>query len=96
VTGLIWQVAKRVRAAAEARAQLDAGRSAKEVEGSLGMHPYAARMLIRRVGGVRLGELRGATCAVADLEWWSRGGADYPDDVAVTLAIRRAARAGGY
>src|SRR5204863_4984007 len=49
VTGLIWQGAKRVRAAAEARAQLDAGRPAKEVEGALGMHPYAARMLLRKV-----------------------------------------------
>lgn len=93
VSGLVWQGAKRLRAAERARAQLDAGRSAKEVEGSLGMHPYAARMLIRRLGAVGLPELRAATCALADLEWWTRGGADFPDDVAVTLALRRAAGA---
>jgi DNA polymerase-3 subunit delta len=91
VTGLVWAGAKRLRAAEEARAQLDAGRPAKEVEGGLGMHPYAARMLVRRLGAVSLAELRAATCALADLEWWTRGGADYPDDVAVTLAVRRAA-----
>jgi hypothetical protein len=31
---------------------------------------------------------------VADLEWWSRGGSEYPDDVALTLAVLRAAGAG--
>jgi DNA polymerase III subunit delta len=90
VSGLVWQGAKRLRAAAQARAQLDAGRPAKEVAGSLGLHPYAARMLVRRLGDVGLAELRAATCALADLEWWTRGGSDYPDEVAVTLAIRRA------
>ncbi len=93
VTGLIYQAAKRLRAAVEARAQLDAGRPAKEVEGALGMHPYAARMLVRMVGGTSLGEVRAATCAIADLEWWTRGGADYPEEVAVTVAVRRAAGA---
>jgi hypothetical protein len=57
------------------------------------MHPYAARLLVRQVKGVGLGELRRGTCALADLEWWTRGGADYPEEVAVTLAIRRAAGA---
>jgi DNA polymerase III delta subunit len=93
VTGLIYQAAKRLRAAERARAALDSGRPAKDVEGSLGMHPYAARLLVRQVKGVGLGELRGGTCALADLEWWTRGGADYPEEVAVTLAIRRAAGA---
>jgi DNA polymerase III delta subunit len=90
-TGLIWQGAKRLRAAEQARAQLDAGASAKEVAGRLGMHPYAARMLVRRLGATRLAELRAATCALADLEWWTRGGSEYPEDVAVTVAMRRAA-----
>ena len=93
-TGLIWQGAKRLRAAERARMQLDAGGSAKEVAASLDMHPYAARMLVRRLGATSLAELRAATCALADLEWWTRGGSDYPEDVAVTLAVRRAAGAG--
>ena len=32
-------------------------------------------------------------CAMADLEWWTRGGSDYPEEVALTLAVRRAAGA---
>jgi hypothetical protein len=58
------------------------------------MHPYAARMLVRGVRGTSSLELRAATCAVADLEWWTRGGSEYPDDVALTLAVLRAAGAG--
>jgi len=95
VTGLVWQVAKRLRAANAALSALAAGRPAKDVEGSLGMHPYAAKLLIKRLRGASVGAVRAATCAMADLEWWTRGGSDYPDDVALTLAIRRAAGGGG-
>jgi DNA polymerase-3 subunit delta len=94
VTPLVYQAAKRLREALAALAQLEAGRSEREIASSLRMHPYATKMLIRRVRDASPNELRAATCAVADLEWWTRGGADYPEDVALTLALRRAARAG--
>jgi hypothetical protein len=55
------------------------------------MHPYAAKMLVRSVQGVDAAELSAAIGAVADLEWWTRGGSDYDDDVALTLAVSRAA-----
>ena len=59
------------------------------------MHPYAAKMLIRRLRGASArGSPRRPSCAIADLEWWTRGGSEYPDDVALTLAVRRAAGAG--
>ncbi len=90
VTPLIYQAAKRLREARLALAGLEAGRSAGELERSLPMHPYAAKMLLRRVGGTSRGALRAATCAVADLEWWTRGGSDYPDEVALALAVERA------
>ena len=57
------------------------------------MHPYAAKMLLRRLRGRSAAEMRAATCAIADLEWWTRGGSDYPEPVALTLAVRRAAGA---
>jgi hypothetical protein len=57
------------------------------------MHPYAAKMLVRRLRGRSLEDVRAATCAIADLEWWTRGGSDYPGSVALTLAVRRAAGA---
>ena len=91
VTALVWQVAKRLRAANAALTALAAGRSERDVERSLGMHPYAAKMLLRRLRGASVGTVRSAVCAIADLEWWTRGGSDYPDDVALTLAVRRAA-----
>jgi DNA polymerase-3 subunit delta len=94
VTPLIYQAAKRLREARAALAGLEAGRSGKELEASLPMHPYAAKQLVRRVRGTSPGALRAATCAVADLEWWTRGGSDYPHDVALALAVARATAAG--
>ena len=55
------------------------------------MAPYPAKMLVRSVQGVDSAELSAAIGAVADLEWWTRGGSDYDDEVALTLAVMRAA-----
>lgn len=90
VTPLVYQAAKRLREARLALSGLESGRSARELEASLPMHPYAAKMLLRRVKGTDSRALRGATCAVADLEWWTRGGSDYPEAVALALAVARA------
>ena len=92
-TPLIYGAAKRLRDAHRALVELDRGRSPKDVASSLGIHPYAAKMLVSKVRGASVDEIRAATCAVADLEWWTRGGSDYPDEVALTLAMRRAAGA---
>jgi DNA polymerase III delta subunit len=94
VTPLIYQAARRLRDANFALAELEAGTPSKQVESRLRMHPYAAKMLVRRLHGASSSELRAAACAIADLEWWTRGGSEYPDDVALTLAVRRAAGAG--
>jgi DNA polymerase-3 subunit delta len=91
VTGLVYALASRLRRASQALAQLDAGTPRKEVERGLGMHPYAARQLLSRLEGVSPEGLRYATASLADLEVWCRGGADYGDELAFTLALRRAA-----
>jgi DNA polymerase-3 subunit delta len=91
VTPLVYAVAKRLREANQALEALEAGQSPADVERSLPMHPYAAKLLVRRVRGGTPSAVRRATCAIADLEWWTRGGADYPEAVALTLAVRRAA-----
>lgn len=93
VTPLVYQAAKRLREARLALAGIEAGRSGRELESSLPMHPYAAKLLVRRVRNTNTGALRAATCAIADLEWWTRGGSDYPDDVALALAVARASGA---
>jgi DNA polymerase-3 subunit delta len=94
VTPLVYQAGRRLREAHTALLELEAGRSQKQVEADLRMHPYAAKMLMRRLRGTSPAELRAATCAIADLEWWTRGGSEYPEDVALALAVRRASGAG--
>jgi DNA polymerase III subunit delta len=91
VTGLIYGLASRLRGACFAAAQLEEGIPPKQVESSLKMHPYAAKQLVSRLQNADLADLRAATETLADLELWCRGGADYGDDLALTLALRRAA-----
>lgn len=91
VTGLVYGLASRLRKACAAAAQLERGVSPKQVEAGLGMHPYAARQLVARLGDTGVEDLHEATLALADLEVWCRGGADYGEELALTLALRAAA-----
>lgn len=93
VTGLVYGLASRLRSACAATARLEGGMAPKQVEASLKMHPYAAKQLVRRLAGTDSADLRLATEALAELELWCRGGADYGDELALTLALRRAAGA---
>ena len=91
VTGLVYGLASRLRSAFVAAAQLEEGVPAQ-----------ADRVRAWRCTPMRLGQLLAAsttsslaicgraTATLADLEVWCRGGADYGDDLALTLA-----RAGG-
>jgi DNA polymerase III subunit delta len=91
VTPMVYGMASRLRNAHRAASELEAGRAPAQVQAGLPMAPYPAKMLVQSVRGVDPDELSGAIGAVADLEWWSRGGSDYSDEVAMTLAVRRAA-----
>ena len=73
VTGLIYGLASRLRKACAAAAALSEGIPPSQVESSLGMHPYAAKQLVRRLQDVEVGELQEAMIALADLEVWCRG-----------------------
>ncbi len=88
VTGLIYGLASRLRSARVAADQLAAGADPKQVESSLKMHPYAAKQLVARVRDANPADLRAATETLAQLELWCRGGADYGDELALTLALR--------
>jgi DNA polymerase III subunit delta len=90
VNGLIYGLASRLRAACAAAAMLEEGMAPREVEGQLKMHPYAAKQLVARLRDTDVTKLRLASEALADLERWCRGDADYGDDLAFTLALRRA------
>lgn len=91
LTGLIYGLASRLRGACAAAAQLEEGIPPKQVESSLKMHPYAAKQLVSRLADADLADLRMATETLADLELWCRGGADYGDELALTIALRKAA-----
>ena len=52
------------------------------------MHPYAAKQLVARLRDADLAISARATESLAELELWCRGGADYGDPLAFTLAIR--------
>ena len=54
------------------------------------MHPYAAKMLVSKVKGRSPEAIAASIEALADLEVWSRGGTDYSEPVALTLALREA------
>ncbi len=93
VTGLVYALASRLRKANLALAQLESGVAPKKVESSLGMHPYAAKQLIARLRQASSEELREATIVLADLEVWCRGGSEYGEELALTMALRHAAGA---
>jgi hypothetical protein len=90
---MIYGMASRLRSAHLAAAALEAGRPPKEVEASLPMAPYPSKLLVRSVAGTPPAELSEAIAAIAELEWWTRGGSDYDERVALTLAVRQAAGA---
>ncbi|MFN8217469.1 MAG: DNA polymerase III subunit delta [Solirubrobacterales bacterium] len=94
VTGLVYGLASRLRSACAAAAQLEDGVAPKQVEASLKMHPYAAKLLVGRVRDADLADLRAATETLAELELWCRGEKDYGDELALTLALRSMAGAG--
>jgi DNA polymerase III subunit delta len=87
---IVYSLAPRLRQALKAASELEAGRPAGEVAKGLSMHPYAAKMLVSRVKGRSPEDLDASIRALADLELWSRGGSDYPEQVAFTLTLRRA------
>jgi DNA polymerase III subunit delta len=93
VTGLVYGLASRLRSACAASAQLEAGVPQKQVESSLRMHPYAAKLLVGRVRQAELSDLRRAIETLAELELWCRGEKDYGDELALTLALRSMAGA---
>jgi len=83
---IVWTLADALQHRDPAEALGVAERLIAQGENVTGMI-YAVASRLRRSEG----ELSGATEALADLEVWCRGGTDYGDELALTLALRRAA-----
>ena len=86
---IVWSLADALQQRDPAAALAIAERLIAQGENVTGM-TYALASRMRRS---RDSDLREATEALADLEVWCRGGADYGDELALTLAMRRAAGA---
>jgi DNA polymerase-3 subunit delta len=83
---IVWSLADAIQAGDRAAALSVAERLIAQGENVTGM-VYALASRIRRSDG---DDLWAATEALADLEVWCRGGADYGEDLALTLALERA------
>jgi DNA polymerase-3 subunit delta len=83
----VYRAATSLRRAQKALALLDSGAPPAQVQSSLGLPQFVARGVMAAVHDTSLETVRDATVAVADLEVWTRGGAEYPDDLALDLAL---------
>jgi DNA polymerase-3 subunit delta len=93
VPGLLYWISQRVRVAHEVAAALDAGEPPAQIKRRLRMPSRAADRLIADARASGADRLRQATCAIADLELASRGGASggAGEDTAALMTIRRIA-----
>jgi DNA polymerase III subunit delta len=86
---IVWTLADAIQAGDRAAALSIAERLVAQGENVTGM-VYALASRLRRS---RRADLHEATEALADLEVWCRGGAEYGETLALSLALRRAAGA---
>lgn len=86
----VYPTSTSVRRANKALSRMEAGVPPNQLERELGLPPFLARKLIQSLSGASVEDMRSATIAMADLEIWTRGGAEYPDELALDLALMAA------
>jgi DNA polymerase-3 subunit delta len=91
VTGLTFNVFRRLRDAVAVAEQLAAGQSPAQVKKTLRMPPRAADRFVKDVSARDRDGLRRALAAIADLEVETRGGGELDEDTAALRAVLRAA-----
>lgn len=89
-TAVLYPTAAAVRRAHRALSLLEAGQPPKVVEKELGLPPFLVRRIVESVRGASVEAIRAASIALSDLERWTRGAAEYPDDLALDLALTAA------
>lgn len=83
----VYSTSTSIRRAHKALVKLEEGADPGRLERELGMPPFLARKLLNSLSGTSVEEVRNVAIAMADLEVWTRGGAEYPDDLALDLAL---------
>ena len=93
VTGLTYNMVRRLRDAVAVAEQLQAGQNAAQVKKTLRMPPRAADKFVKDVAARDVNSLRRALAAMADLEVESRGGAGgvLSEDTTAVRAVLSAA-----
>jgi DNA polymerase-3 subunit delta len=89
LTGLLFQIARRLRDANDVAARLEAGESAAQVKRALRMPPKAAERFVADVQRSDPDAVRAALEHLADLEVDSRGGRAVPEDTAALRMLMR-------
>jgi DNA polymerase-3 subunit delta len=89
LTGLLYQMARRLREAIEVADRLEAGESAAQVRRGLRMPGKAAERFVADVERTDRDALRRALEHLADLELDSRGGRAVPEDTAALRTLLR-------
>lgn len=83
----VYSTTTSIRRAHKALVKLENGADPSRLERELGVPPFVARRLINSLSGTTVEEVRNAAIAMAGLEIWTRGGAEYPDELALDLAL---------
>ena len=83
----VYTTSTSIRRAHKALVGLENGVEPSRLERELGVPPFVARRLINSVSGTTVEAMREAAIAMAELKLWTRGGAEYPDDLALDLAL---------
>ena len=66
---------------------LDSGTPPNRIGSELKLPPFIVRQVMDAARNSSLDSARDAAIALADLELWTRGGAEYPEDLALDLAL---------
>jgi DNA polymerase-3 subunit delta len=83
----VYTTSTSIRRAHKALVRLENGEDPSRLERELGVPPFVARRLINSLSGTTVDAMRSAAIAFAELELWTRGGAEYPDELALDLAL---------
>jgi DNA polymerase-3 subunit delta len=85
--GTVYPTATAVRRVQNAIALLESGTPPNRIGSELKLPPFIVRQVMEGVRLSSLDSIRAAAIALADLEIWTRGGAEYPDELALDLAL---------
>lgn len=86
-SSLVYTTATAVRRVQKAISLLENGTPPNRIGEELKLPPFIVRQIVEAARSTTTDSARDASIALADLELWTRGGAEYPDELALDLAL---------